>query len=45
MTATPFGAFIFNGGAPELASVDAQSQPIRLTVASRHRRQLSSQGE
>jgi hypothetical protein len=36
LTATPFGAFIFSRGAPELAGVDAQSQLNRLTVASHH---------
>jgi hypothetical protein len=44
-TAAPFGAFIFTGGAPELAGINAQSQPNRLAVASRHRRPLPSQGE
>jgi hypothetical protein len=37
-TATPFRAFIFTGGAPELADIDARSQLNCLAVASRHRR-------
>jgi hypothetical protein len=45
MSAAPFGAFIFTGGAAELAGVDAWSQPNCLTVASHHRRLLLSQGE
>jgi hypothetical protein len=44
-TAAPFGAFIFIGGAPELANVDAHSRPNRLANASRHRHPLSSQGQ
>jgi hypothetical protein len=44
-TTAPFGSFIFTGGATKLAGVDARSQLNRLTVASRHRRLLPSQGE
>jgi hypothetical protein len=44
-TAAPFGAFIFIGGAPELAGVDDQSQPNRIAIASHHHRPLPSQGE
>jgi hypothetical protein len=44
-TVVPFGAFIFTGGASELAGNDDRSQPSRLAVVSRHRRLLSSQGE
>jgi hypothetical protein len=44
-TAAPFGAFIFTGGAPELAGVDARSQLNRLTVTSCHRHPPLSQGE
>jgi hypothetical protein len=30
----PFGAFVFTGGAPEPADIDAWSQPNHLAVAS-----------
>jgi hypothetical protein len=39
------GALGLAGGGPEPAAIDAELAPIRLTVASRHRHPLPSQGE
>jgi hypothetical protein len=40
----PYGAFVFAGGAPEIANTNTKLGPNRLIIASRHRRPPPPQG-